>query len=178
MNLRTFLHISGAIDSESNKVISSLAKPQFIGTLTVPDNLNLITYGQLLDLQRISTERDLFFLPAKILIDINETDLLEADYKVVIGFVNFVLSELTRIGNLFASCHMEPTPEERQAGCEELNSGAFGVIDWYARRMNIQDHDDVLKLGWLRIYNAMKLDKETAEYQRRLQKIYQNKNKR
>ena len=175
MNLRKFLHISKAMDKESNKMIPALSKPQFVGKVKVPDNLNLITYGQWLELQQIATEWDLLFLPAKILLDIDESELLKYDFREVVGFTNFVLSELIRIGDLFASCQIEPTQEERQAGCEELKSGIFGILDWYARRMYIQNHDDVLKIGWLRIYNAMKLDKETTEYQRRLQKIYQNK---
>ena len=65
----------------------------------------------------------------------------------------------------------KPTAKEKQAGVEKLQFGLFGILDWYAKRMGITDHDDVLTVPWLRIYKCMDMDNKVEQYQRRLNDI-------
>ena len=67
----------------------------------------------------------------------------------------------------------QPTPEEVQAGYYKmnLNLGEFPTLDWYARRMGIADHDEVLKVGWVRIFACKKIDHENQLFQKRVQDL-------
>ena len=76
---------------------------------------------------------------------------------------------------MFADINRKPNADEIAAGVESLKYGAFGVVDWYARRMGISDHDDVMSVKWFRIYECMRIDTETREYERRLRDILAQK---
>ena len=78
---------------------------------------------------------------------------------------------------LFQSTIVNPTKEEIAAGIERLRFGPFGMVDWFAQRMHIADHDQVMALPWLRLYECARIDARRAEYERRLRDIYQQKNK-
>jgi hypothetical protein len=65
-----------------------------------------------------------------------------------------------------------------RAGIDRLNFGVFGLIDWYARRMGITDHDEVLKVPVLRVYQCLKMDKEQQEYENRLAKVIRGERKK
>ena len=73
---------------------------------------------------------------------------------------------------------MQHTSEQMRAGIDRLNFGVFGLIDWYARRMGITDHDEVLKVPVLRVYQCLKMDKEQQEYENRLAKVIRGERKK
>ena len=54
----------------------------------------------------------------------------------------------------------------------------FGILDWYAKRMGITNHDEVLTVPWLRIYKCMDMDNKVEQYQRRLNEISLNEARR
>ena len=89
----------------------------------------------------------------------------------VVRFVGWVVSEVERINKLFDKIQAKPTAKEQRAGVERLDFGLFGMIDWYARRMGIQNHDEVFQVPWARIYKCMDMDAKTRDYERRLQEI-------
>ena len=153
-------------------------RPNFICGKEVLQDLNTITYGQLDDLSRIGEKEDPAAKAFKILMDLEPIEIYQENVYDVFGFVNFVRDELTRINKLFQSVQSTHTAEEISAGVEDLNFGTFGVIDWYARRMGITNQDDVYSVAWVRIYTCMKNDNDKAEYERRLNKQYMNKQKR
>lgn len=70
----------------------------------------------------------------------------------------------------------QPTPEERQAGIEELGKRVkeFATVDAIARRMHIS-HDDALKLPYATVYLMLLNDLEQSKFERRLQKVYSKK---
>ena len=47
----------------------------------------------------------------------------------------------------------------------------FGLVDWYAKRMGIQNHDEVMDVCWMRVYKCMDMDTKTQEFNRRLAEI-------
>ena len=100
---------------------------------------------------------------------------MDEDVNDVFGFVNFVANEILRINKVFSSIKVSYSPEEREAGVEELPFGSFGVLDWYAQRMHIANQNEVRDIAWVRIFQCMKNDNERNEYERRLSKIYSKK---
>ena len=92
----------------------------------------------------------------------------------VVRFVGWVTGEVGKINRLFESTSVKPTELERRAGIEKLQFGLFGMLDYYALRMGFQDHDDVLKVKWLRIYKCIDIDNQKNQYQRRLQEVMTN----
>lgn len=159
-------------------ILGQADKPSFLCGKETPDNLNTITYGQLDDLSRISDKEDPATRSMEILLGIDPVDVYQANVFDVFGCVNFVRAELERINGLFSSIKVTHTSEEIAAGVEDLSFGTFGVIDWYARRMGITDHNEVYSIPWIRIYTCMKNDNEKSEYESRLHKQYMNKSKR
>jgi hypothetical protein len=89
----------------------------------------------------------------------------------VLAFARRHLSELQRIGGLFAGVAYRPTPDEVAAGINAHPTGMHGVADWYARRMGIPDVSAVEAVPWARVYNAMAMDHHDAEFRRRLARI-------
>lgn len=175
MNLKKFLHISIAIDKESRKSLAEFKCTRFVGKVRTINNLDTITYGDLIELKTIENDVDAILIPCRVLLGMSDKEIYKADYREVIGFINMVRAEITRIDELFAGTRIEPTKEEKQAGCENLSFGVFGVLDWYCRRMGITNHDEVLRIGWVRIYQTLTMEKEEREYQRRLQNILYKK---
>lgn len=153
-------------------------KPQFIAGKETPADLNTITYGMLDDLSRLTEKDDAGARICEILLGLTPAEVYTANVFDVFGFMHFVREELERINKLFASIKVTHTAEEIAAGVEEMNFGTFGVVDWYARRMGITNHDEVYDVAWIRIYTCMKNDNEKSEYEARLHKQYMNKNKR
>jgi hypothetical protein len=96
----------------------------------------------------------------------------------VLGIVNMVKDEMERIGKLFQSLNSEKTSEEMSAGIDKLNFGTFGIVDWYAKRMGIIDHNEVFATPWARIYQCMKIDHENNEFEKRYRKVIEQRSKK
>ena len=162
---------------EVNEQIKALPKPLTLAKKTLPDNLDGITFGELVALQNAvaqpTTDFDRFAHCATILLNVMITD--EESAEDFFGFAMWVTKELTRISALFDSIKTPPTEEEKQAGVERLNFGFFGTIDWYCKRMGISDHSQAESVPWQRVFMCMKIDNETAQYERRLREVYARK---
>lgn len=143
----------------------------------VPENLNKLTYGKLDDIRNATSSDDPISECAKILLGVEQSQLLYADVNDVFGFISFVMSELDKINKLFSDIKPSYSNEELAAGVQELDFGTFGVLDWYARRMGIVNQNDVRDVAWVRIYQCMLNDNILSEYERRLQKQFIDKNK-
>lgn len=173
MTVKEFLILSD-VSSNSEDVtrqIESLPKPNTVGGVPTPDTLNDITFGQLIKLQSIATALDVILLPCCELLGLAENDIMMCDAEQVIGFSMWTAKEIQGINKLFASTSIEPTPEEIRAGIEQLQFGIFGLIDHYATRMGITDHDEVEHIPWIRVYKCLDIDAKRGAFQRRLQKI-------
>lgn len=156
--------------------IESQPRPNKMCGRDVPTSLNDLTFG---DLTALSAEGNNIFVAvnaARVVLGVkSRRRVLREPASTTAGFLNFVRAEAERINKLFATVNRKPTADEIAAGVESLQFGAFGVIDWYACRMGIQNHDDVLSVKWVRIYECMRIDAERSEYQQRLREIMAQK---
>lgn len=155
-------------------------RPSCLCNKDVPDNLNLITFGQYSDLCDVMTEKDadttkIFYEFARILLDIPASELGKSSVFDVFGFGTWVCKEVEKITKMFNSIKVEHSSEEIQAGVKRLQFGTFGILDWYARRMGITDQNVINDIPWIRIYTCLKNDTDESAYQRRLHKIYNDK---
>lgn len=174
MKFRTYKTLKrlGLITRESEDNLKEAPRPDRLCGKPIPNDLNDLNMGQLTEL--ISLKKGNEIEAVRIIAGIN-TEKLDMEPAVkVVGLVNFIQSELQRISELFKQLKPHYTKEERQAGVEDLDFGIFGTIDWYAQRMGITDHDAVLKVPWLHIWQCSLIDKERHEYQQRYQDTIQN----
>lgn len=175
MTVKEFLIL---IDVASNSAglleqIKALPKPSFIGGIPVPDSLNDLTIGQLMELQSITETSDCLFVPCHVLLGLSHDKLKGCKAEEVLALSTWVAKEVDRISKLFESTSIEPTQEEKRAGVEKLSFGLFGLIDYYALRMGITDHEQVESVPWVRVYKCLDMDAEKLRYERRLRVIYQ-----
>ena len=179
MTVKEFLIKSDVFRDQEGlrKQIEELPKPEFIGSKRTPSDLNDITMGQLIMLQSMGDSKDVALIPCKILLNMKEESILNAKAETILGFSMWVITEVERINKLFSSTSVKPTKEEKEAGFDKLSFGTFGLIDHFARRMGIPNHEEVEYVPWIRIYKCMDIDSKSAEAQRRLQNVYYRDNK-
>lgn len=155
--------------------MKSAERPVAIAGKHVPEDLSTISYGMLDDLMSSADADDPAAECAKVLLELTDEEVYNAPARDVFGLSNFCASEIKRINKIFEAIEPAYTQEEISAGVKELSFGFFGVLDWYARRMGIQDQNNVSNVAWFRIWQCMKNDNDIDIYQRRLQKQYMRK---
>lgn len=174
-----FLHLLPFIQEEERKrLLKRLEEqptPSQLCGKTIPHDLNSLSYGTLDDLREAADSNDPIAATAEILLNINPTDLLNADLNDIFGFSSFISRELKRINSLFSSIRIDYTQEEKAAGIQDLDFGSFGVLDWYAKRMGITNQNEVRSIAWVRIYQCMKNDCDSSNFERRLTNQYNKK---
>lgn len=167
-----FLILFAACTPEHQKeltdALAMAPRPSRVCGKIVPADLNGISYGQLEELSECGASKDPITLAFSIILGLDAATVYEQSVVDVIGFGNFINKEIERINTLFESIQIEHSPAELSAGVDKLNFGAFGVLDWYARRMGIVNQNDVRDVAWVRIFTCMKNDNEQAAYERRL----------
>ena len=164
------LHWEPYLTVEQLDELKSAACPAEIGGKQAPQDLNDITLGQLIQLEVVGAEKGIFAAIAVVLLGRSEEWAMSAPTLPMLGLRNMVVAEQDRIAGLFKMLEREPDAAEVMAGIDKLNFGMFGLADWYAKRMGIQNHDTVFDTPWIRIWQCRKNDIEQGEYQKRLQK--------
>ena len=153
-------------------------RPSFVGRTPVPETLNDLTIGQLIELSTIGENNGELYRIPEIILGMKPDTTARMRAVEVVQFVGWVLSEVERINKLFEAAGGKPTEAEKRAGVERLSFGLFGMLDWYALRMGYKDHDEVLGVGWMRIYKCIDMDNKKAEYNKRLQEEMINEYRR
>ena len=115
------------------------------------------------------------FTPARVILGIEESEVLASNVMPILALSNWTSKEIQRINKVFESTTVKPSEEELQAGIKELNFGMFGILDYYARRMGVADHEEVENVPWVRIYKCMDMDAQKMRYEKRLRDIYSRK---
>lgn len=178
MRLKDFLIVSNyAIDNGFQEALQQANRPLKVGGVETPSTLNDLSLGELMQLQGISSEREMILVPCKVLLGLDERKVMNSDAHDVLAFVFWTAREVERINKLFASTNIPPTPEEKQAGADKMNFGMFGIIDYYAQRMGITDHEAVEHVPWVRVYKCLDMDAQRARMERRLRKILERRKK-
>lgn len=175
-----FVSLMPYMTIETIKSLVLIPPPKVFCKRNVPDSLQMVTFGMLTELQNAPVDNDylksccalvskLTGVPADIVASKRAYDVL--------GIVNMIQSEMERIGKLFKSLQTDKTSDELAAGIDKLEFGTFGLVDWYAQRMGIIDHEEVFKTPWARVYQCMKIDHENNEFEKRYRKIIENKHR-
>jgi len=163
----------GIMTDESLSMLQAIGRPKRIVGRKTPENLNAITLSQLISLWQMDSEND---IPLKSLVAVFGYDPDEgkcarksrrvarkvgkARVGAVVGWCNFIQSELLRISEMWKRCEVPMSELDRKAGAADLDFGFFSIIDAYAQRQGYQDPDDVLKVQWIKIWQSLLKDAE------------------
>lgn len=175
-----FVMLMPYMTADTIKSLVLIPPPKKFNKRDVPDTLQMVTFGVLTQLQQAAQDNDYLKTCCKlvsVLTGVDERIVASRRAYDVLGIVNMVQSEMERIGKLFQSLNTDKTSDEQAAGIERLNFGAFGIVDWYAQRMGIVDHEEVFATPWARIYQCMRIDHEQGEFEKRYRKILENRSK-
>lgn len=175
MTVKEFLILSEVASNATELLeqIKILPKPLYVGGIRIPEDLNDLTIGQLMELQSISEVFDCLLIPCRILLGLHQERVEMCKVEEVLGLSTWVTKEVERITKLFESTSVQPTQEESRAGVDKLSFGLFGLVDYYATRMGITDHEQVECVPWIGVYKCLDMDAEKIRYERRLREIYQ-----
>lgn len=175
-----FVMLMPYMTSDTIKSLVLIPPPKKFNKRDVPDTLQLVTFGTLTELQQAAKDNDYLKTCCKlvsVLTGVDENIVASRKAYDVLGIVNMIQSEMERIGKLFQTLQTDKTNDEMAAGIERLEFGTFGIVDWYAKRMGIIDHEEVFSTPWARIFQCMKIDYEQGEFERRYRKIIENRSK-
>lgn len=171
--------VRAEISSDTDKIqLEKLSRPMFVGGIKTPANLDSVTIGQLVELSECKDGRDMFYTTCRVLLNMSKIEIDKTPATQVVRFCGWVISKIKTINALFDSVKSKPTPEEERAGIYNLNFGMFGLIDWFAQRMKITDHEEVTKVPWMRVYKCLEIDNKRDEYKRRLAKVYEDQHRK
>lgn len=173
-----FVMLMPYMTKETIEALPSLPCPATFCKKPIAQDLQQVSFGTLTRLQGAVVEGDFIktcIALVSVLTGEEEAVVAASPARDVLGIVNMVQREMERIGKLFQSLNGEKTPEEQGAGIDRLNFGAFGIVDWYAQRMGIIDHEDVFATPWARIFQCMKIDHENNEFEKRYRKILERR---
>lgn len=174
---RKFAALLPVLSADTVAAIKELNAPRKICGTPCPANLQRVNYGTLITLQSVGAGtyyETATNLVAALFPEIKRERIDNAPAADVLGVVAMIAREMERIGKLFATLNNDPTPEEQRAGVELLQFGAFGIADYYAKRMGITDHETAFKTPWARIFKCLSMDKARGDYEKRLRNILQN----
>lgn len=162
-----------AINAIANhrELTEKMPRPRRLAGRWMPEDLNGMSMGTLVEVLEQKEELKLL----SVVYGISTSELEAERAENVIGAIRWTVKQLESITGLFSMLEREYTAEELAAGIETMKGDIFSTIDWYARRMGITDHDEVLKVSWIKIWRCAKDDRDAAEYSRRLQSIMNNK---
>ena len=145
-------------------------RPAYIGKTRCPEDLSALTIGQLIEIGEADGP-DTDYRIVEIVLGMGKAEADKCRATEVVAFLSWIGRQVKRINRLFEQVQTKPTAKEKQAGVDNLQFGLFGILDWYAKRMGITNHDDVLTVPWLRIYKCMEMDNKVEQYQRRYNEI-------
>lgn len=177
MKYSEFLILQGMATNKEEVIssINGLSRPETIGGVQVPTNLDKCEIWQILALKSMNPETA-YEQAADILLGLKPWEVQEESAEKVLGFGNWVAEQIKFVAAQFDRCHVPPTPEEKAAGVEKLNFGDFGLLDWFAQRMHIT-HDEAEHTNWLIVWQCMYNDAQKTLYERRLMQVRSRKKK-
>lgn len=158
--------------------LESFTRPLRIGRISTPTSLDDMTIGQMVQMSSCKSGRDMFYTVCRVLLGMSAKQVDSSKAVDVVRFCGWVLGKVKVINDLFDSVKSKPTAEEERAGISKLAFGIFGLIDWYALRMGIADHEEVTNVTWVRVYKCLDMDNKKREFEKRLAKVYNDEHRR
>lgn len=154
-----------------DEIMERVEKPTRLCGQYLPDDLNHITMGALVDV--LECEDDIKVLAT--LYNLTTGQIKDDRATNVLGAIKWTTEQIKSITGLWKQLERDFTVDELMAGADKMKSDIFSTIDWYARRMGISDHDEVLKVSWIKIWRCAKDDRARDEYRERLNNIMNKK---
>lgn len=148
----------------------NLPRPDYIGCVKCPEDMSDVTIGQLIEMSE-ATGADTDYRILDIMLGMGKDAADGCRAVEVVPFLSWISRQIKGINRLFEGVSAKPTAKEKQAGVDKLQFGLFGMLDWYAKRMGITNHDEVLGVPWLRIYKCMDMDNQVQQYERRFNEL-------
>lgn len=177
-NFKDWLTLALMSADLSGLQLATLSRPPFVGDKETPEDLNAMTLGQMVTLSECGDGREVFYVVCETLLGMSREETGEARAVDVVRFCGWVVGQIKKINALFDKAKGKPTEKELQAGVNKLQFGIFGLVDWYARRMGITDHEDVMRVPWGRVWQCLDMDTKTREYEKRYNDILADEIKR
>lgn len=177
MKFKQWMIVAAHSNDVEGLELEKLGRPSMVGKRLVPDDLSEMTLGQMMELQECDGARDMFYRTCRVLLGMEKDEVDESLAVEVVAFTGWVAGRIIQINKLFNGVKLEPTDDQVQAGISKMNFGIFGIVDWYAKRMGITDHEQVFGVSWMRIYKCLEIDTRTEQFNRRLHKVMSSKNR-
>lgn len=161
------LYSIGAVKNH-DELLAGLPKPRQMFGRYLPDDLNSMKMGTLVEIMECRDEMKLLCT----IYNVTRSEIMTSEARSVIGLIRWTSEQIKSITALFGALEREYTAEELMAGAETMKGDIFTTIDWYARRMGITNHDDVLRVPWITIWRCARDDGQKEEYKHRLNQIH------
>lgn len=157
--------------------LKSMSRPLLVAGHDTPKDLSALTMGQMVTFSQTKGGWELFYMICRELLGMTIEETAQADAVQVVMFCGWVIGRLEDMNKLLSSIKPRHTSEQMRAGIDKLDFGVFGLIDWYAKRMGIHDHEEVMSVPVLRVYQCLKMDNEQQQYEQRLAKVIREESK-
>ena len=164
--------LSHGVIKNHKEIIEAAEKPWKLCGRFMPDSLDMMRMGTLVE---VMSGKDDVMKAMTSIYNVTRGELSEERADVVIGAMKWTESQMSRIADLFSRLERELTADEIMAGAEQMKGDIFNTIDWYALRMGISNHDEVLRVPWVTIWRCAKDDRDRDEYKLRLHNIQNQK---
>lgn len=158
--------------------LEKCTRPLKVGKILTPASLDDMTIGQMVQMSECKTGGQVFYKVCEVLLGMGAKQVDDCSAVEVVRFVGWVLGRVKVINDLFDKAKSKPSDEEVRAGINKLKFGIFGLIDWYALRMGITDHEEVTKVPWGRVYKCLDMDTRTNDFRKKLQKVYEDEHRK
>lgn len=147
----------GAITNH-DYIVERSEKPRRLCGRYMPDSLTHLRMGTFVEVMQCKDEVKLL----TTIYNVTESELKTEWAQNVVGAIKWTIEQLESITASFSQLESDTTTDKQ--------GNIFSTIDWYAQRMGITSHDDVLKVPCLIIWQCAKEDQE-----RRMKQLKQQK---
>lgn len=151
------LYSVGAITNH-DYIVEHSVKPKLLCGRYMPSDLTHLRMGTFVEVMQCKDEIKLL----TTIYNVTQSELQTEWAQNVIGAIKWTIEQLESITESFSQLESD-TENDKQGNI-------FSTIDWYAQRMGITNHDDVLKVPCLIIWQCAKEDQEKRKKQLKQQK--------
>ena len=142
----------------------------------IDTDLNRLGFMQRKRLMEAISKGDLFYSIYSELTNVPKWALNRTSVKKTFPFVKLVIENLKWRNKRDESLAMTYTTDEINAGIKKLGHGDFGIIDSLVRRYcGTYNHDEIYEWTDNRVYAVLKIDVDNIKFQRKLNKIQNEK---
>lgn len=165
---------------ENLKPNSELRLKNVLTKIVKPKQMNLwfLSWSDIIELRIAVSEQNMFEV-LSIVFGINENDFARLDLFNAFSVYKWIVAQFKSIVEIeVQELSSEPTPEEIDAGIEELQEFGYSVMLDGIAKGDLLKYDDYLKLPYVKIFRKMCLDKKRYDINKQMQENASTKSKR